>query len=198
MDLSNVWQVALAVITSLGGGAAIVFLLSDWLGKVWANRIMAKETAAHNSALEKLRNDLQKESARELEHIRHDLDIFKQKHLQGFSDKVATYRLVIENIAHILADLDIHIHGGLPPEEQAVRYDRFNRDRIKNYGYLALLAPQNVMDTNDALYDHLILVCQGKKSYEWVEVRKLAIKFLNEVRKDIGIDDSPIEYRGKL
>lgn len=33
----------LAVLTSLGCGSAIVFGLSYWLGKIWANRILSNE-----------------------------------------------------------------------------------------------------------------------------------------------------------
>ena len=40
MSLRDALSVAAAVIASLGGGAAIVLALSNWLGKVWANRLM--------------------------------------------------------------------------------------------------------------------------------------------------------------
>ena len=66
------------------------------------------------------------------------------------------------------------------------------------YGYLAMLAPQNVMDAYDKLMDHLLQIFHGTKQYLWTEVRALAISALNEIRKDVGIDKSPIEYRGEL
>jgi len=40
MDIKAVYDVAFAIIISLGGGGIIVFALSSWLGKVWANRIL--------------------------------------------------------------------------------------------------------------------------------------------------------------
>jgi hypothetical protein len=43
MNIKEVWEVAAAVIASLGGGGAIVFALSGYLGKVWADRGLAKQ-----------------------------------------------------------------------------------------------------------------------------------------------------------
>ena len=50
--------VAGALLTSLGGGAVLVFSLSSWLGKMWANRIMVADKADHDKALERIRTDL--------------------------------------------------------------------------------------------------------------------------------------------
>ena len=61
-----------------------------------------------------------------------------------------------------------------------------------------MLAPQSVMDAADALFDHLLQVSLSQLPYEWPKVRELALALLNEVRKDIGFDSSPIEYRGLL
>ena len=46
--------------------------------------------------------------------------------------------------------------------------------------------------------DHLLKILNGSEGYEWKKVRELAINLLNEIRKDIGIDKNPIEYRGEL
>jgi hypothetical protein len=54
----DVWRVALAVLASLGGGGAIVVMLSSWLGKVWANRILEQDRAHYASELERLKTDL--------------------------------------------------------------------------------------------------------------------------------------------
>jgi len=46
----DVLKIVLGVIASLGGGGAIVLLLSGWLGRVWAERLMEKERHAHAQA----------------------------------------------------------------------------------------------------------------------------------------------------
>jgi hypothetical protein len=59
VDLTEVSKIAGAVLLSLGGGSAIVFACSSWLGKVWAARILENDRLAH---------------ARELEHMRAEYD----------------------------------------------------------------------------------------------------------------------------
>lgn len=63
---------------------------------------------------------------------------------------------------------------------------------------MAMLAPQSVMDAFDALFDFLIMVAHGQKTYDWPTVRHLALTLLNEVRKDIAVDMNPIKYKGEL
>ncbi len=72
----------------------------------------------------------------------------------------------------------------------------FDRKRMALYGYLGMLAPQAVMDAQDALVDHLLDLMDGQASYEWTKIRSLAIALINEIRIDLGVDPTRIEYRG--
>jgi hypothetical protein len=47
------------ILGALGGGAAVALALSRWLGKVWAERILANTEAEHSEKLERLEKDLQ-------------------------------------------------------------------------------------------------------------------------------------------
>ena len=58
MTIADAWKVALAVLASLGGGGVIVALLSGWLGKVWANRLMEKDRTQYAAEIERLRSSL--------------------------------------------------------------------------------------------------------------------------------------------
>lgn len=57
------WEVVLkfvtATIAGVGAGGAIVFALSSWLGKVWANRILANEKHILETELEKTKRELE-------------------------------------------------------------------------------------------------------------------------------------------
>lgn len=64
MTVKNVFEVAFALIISLGGGGAIVWGLSSWLGKVWANRILEDEKAKHQKEIEGYKSELRKELER--------------------------------------------------------------------------------------------------------------------------------------
>lgn len=82
--------------------------------------------------------------------------------------------------------------------EAGARFDEFNEQRLKVYGYLAMLAPQSVMDAQDSLIDHLLKISHGTVVYEWSAVREKALALLNAVREDIGIGKEPITYNGEL
>lgn len=44
----------------------------------------------------------------------------------------------------------------------------------------------------------LLNIAFDREEYDWGKVRELVIGLLNELRKDIGIDKTPIKYRGEL
>ena len=58
MNMTEIFYVAGAVLASTGGAAAIIFGLSSWLGRVWANRILENDKLFYSSELEKLKNKL--------------------------------------------------------------------------------------------------------------------------------------------
>lgn len=196
MTVQDALSIAATFLVSLGGGAAIVFGLSSWLGKVWANRIMTADRARHAEDLERLRASLSSENDQRMRQMETGLEIYKDRFLKAHHDKVATYRMATDIIASLLAELD-RAHR-LTPDQAALIVDTFNRDRIRLYGYLGMLAPQSVMDAQDALIDYLLLVVHGNAKYEWARVRAFALAVLNEIRKDIGIDTDSIQYRGAL
>lgn len=183
MEWETVFKFVTASIASIGAGGAIIFALSSWLGKVWANRILNEEKYKLGSELEKTKREL---------------DIIKETILRFQNDKILAYRAIVDVVAQILSAFDSHQMGRLQPQEAGSRFDEFNEQRIRVYGYLAMLAPQAVMDAQDQLMDHLIDIANGSVEYKWQRVRELAINLLNAIRKDIGIDKNPIEYRGKL
>jgi hypothetical protein len=193
MTVSDVLKIAASILVSLGGAGAIVIGLSSWLGKVWANRIMAGDRAKHDRALEQLRAELLRANEEDLNKLKSELEVQRHVRIQEHQDKIAIYRLVADIVGDILADLDrLPANQPYPPDLD----DRFNRQRMKAYGYLGMLAPQDVMDSYDRLIDYLIDVTGGTRPHEWSDVRVLIIDMINCVRADIGINKSPIEYRG--
>lgn len=62
MDIDEIFKVSAAIISSVGGAAVIMFVLSSWLGKVWANRILEKDKLLYSSELERIKNQLHAES----------------------------------------------------------------------------------------------------------------------------------------
>jgi hypothetical protein len=52
-------QISGAILVSMGGASAILFGLSSWLGKVWANRILEEDKDKYSRSLEQLKSQYQ-------------------------------------------------------------------------------------------------------------------------------------------
>ncbi len=60
MNTEDIWSIAGAVITSIGGSALLLAVFSSWLSKVWASRILEKDRAKYQTEIELLKSDLNK------------------------------------------------------------------------------------------------------------------------------------------
>jgi hypothetical protein len=56
MSLADLLELSAAVLASIGGASLLLFAMSNWLGKVWADRLMRRETAEFSRDLEALKN----------------------------------------------------------------------------------------------------------------------------------------------
>lgn len=54
--MNDLFKTCVVIIGSLGGTGAVILVLSSWLGKVWANRLMAKEKAQFETDLEAIKS----------------------------------------------------------------------------------------------------------------------------------------------
>ncbi|EMX0314405.1 hypothetical protein AAFZ98_004560 [Vibrio parahaemolyticus] len=80
MDWESIFKVSAGFLASVGSASAIIFGLSSWLGKVWAQRILEQE---------------KNKMAIGLESTKRELDLAKDKLLGNHSDKIAIYRMVL-------------------------------------------------------------------------------------------------------
>ena len=64
MNWTFAFQLGTAIITSLGGGAAIVFGLSNFLGKLWADRALEREKHKYAEILQTAKSELDKAAGR--------------------------------------------------------------------------------------------------------------------------------------
>ena len=83
MDLSNIVSVAATIIASLGGSGIIIFSLSNWLGKVWAERLMQSEKMKF---------------AKEIDEIRHRFSIEQNKLFIIHENQKDSFRRVIKGM----------------------------------------------------------------------------------------------------
>ncbi|HBL85173.1 MAG: hypothetical protein A2Y17_01385 [Clostridiales bacterium GWF2_38_85] len=59
--MAEIFKIASAIILSLGGSGIVLFGLSSWLGKVWANRILEKEKHQYDIEIENYKAKLETE-----------------------------------------------------------------------------------------------------------------------------------------
>ena len=194
MNWLEVLKVGASIILSVGSAGGIILVLSGWLGKVWATRIMESDRARHAEELERIRARLVADNQASLDRLKSELTIQQEKHLKEHADKLAIYRLSVDIICDLLADFDLTLMSSKPPADM---FDKFNRRRMKAYAYLAMMAPQGVMDAFDRLTDYLLAIIHGEKKHDWPTVRGAAIHLKNHIRIDFAIDNSPISYRGE-
>ena len=193
--MSEYISIGATIIASLGGSGEIILGLSNYLGKIRAERLMATEKANHEQKLEHLRVQLQKENQLHLAELNNGLEIYKQTHLREHSDKLVIYRATIDLVAIMLAKVEMIVlrhKRELSPEEKEI----FETERLKIYGYLAMIAPQEVMDANDAFIDQLLAIIFDGETTSWEEIRAKALCLTNAMRRDIGIDKSDVAYNG--
>jgi len=126
----------------------------------------------------------------------HELDIIRNKEISGHKDKIMIYRLAVD----IFADLYVGLQQAVRNQTfNAELIDKYNYGWVKCYGYLSMLAPQEVMDSFDQLNDYILNIINGRSPIQpWPVTRQYALNFLNSVRKDISLAQSPVEYRGEL
>lgn len=83
--------------------------------------------------------------------------------------------------------------GPLSQEEKR----EFEEQRLRIYAYLAMHSPQSVMKACDKLIDLILAIIYDEQNITWPFFRELAINLLNEIRKDLGLNPTPISYQGK-
>lgn len=103
MEIQDALQLSGLILGSLGGGSAIIFGFSSWLGKVWANRLMEKEKSEHAQELESLRNRLTQDTESYKIKLKKSEFIF-QKEFEAASEFIVLKRWILPS--HSYPDMD--------------------------------------------------------------------------------------------
>ena len=196
MDLKEVIQVAAAILLSLGGGGIIVFGLSSWLGKVWAERILSSEKARFEREMAALQNELRLNAEKQLADVHSALAVHRETFLKHHGDKIAIYRKATDFVTATIHEFELFTLG-IQAQVSPEVVKRFHFERLQVYGYLGMLAPQDVMDKFDAMIELMLVFIVDKEPVAWLDIRNTALALLNAIRADLGVVGPGIEYRGK-
>ena len=109
------------------------------------------------------------------------------------------YRSVVDLLVEIIMVRQLVKAGvyQLDPMRDLETFKRFETARLKIHGQLAIFAPQSVLDAYSELSDYFLDIADGKLQYDFPRARELGFLLLNQVRIDLGIDPSPVAYRGR-
>lgn len=176
-------ELTLEIIAKIGGVAALIGALSAFLANIWAGRIMRKEQQKIDAFLARNQSEL---------------DELISKKLRHHEDKLKCYAKAVELVATLAADIDDVALKQQPASAIGELFSRFNRGRFNAWGQMALVAPQQVMDSFDRLAEYVISTMQSPGAYDFKILRNHAVVWLNAVREDMGVNSVPIDYQGHL
>lgn len=180
MNIDEILKIATAIIVSLGGGALLIAVSANWLGGIWAKRMLQNERAKHSEVLES---------------VKKELDLLKQKELSRHFDKLSIYKDVVHLVSELLRELE----AVTTSKQDVINPDiehAFALNRNKVYGYIVLVSSQDVMDRYNEMIDFFIpIIYEGQKG-KWTEMRSKADSMLNAMRVDLGIQEGRVVYRG--
>ena len=175
--LTELAEIAASVLVSLGGGGTIVLGLSNWLGRVWAERLMEKEKARYEKELENFKAELTRENDRTGQRLR---------------EKLALYKDAITPVVSFILALSNPPLGG----NVAMLLVDFEKERLATTALLGMFAPLPVFEAYNEIIDYLFDCRERKRVYEFAEFRRLAFKMLSEIRRDVGVAGDELVYRG--
>lgn len=150
MSISEIFQIAGAIIVSVGGATLIIFALASWLGKVWATRIMEKEKHEFNKEIERYKQDLALLSAE------HNIRFSELHRKQAEAIRILYKKLIkADNSIGLLAIFYEH-HKEISEDvkENLNKSSEIGADFISFYNDNEILFPENICQMISALEDN--------------------------------------------
>lgn len=175
MQISEIFQIAQAILLSLGGGAIIVFALSSWLGKVWAERLAANSRLKYEKELEHFKSELKKQS--ELNNL-------------NYREKIDLYKEAIIPIIEFMERA--HRGNGQITKEQ---FHDFFASSTKITAQLTMFSPKVVFDKYVYFLDYINRSVDGAEEEPFTRFRDIVYLLLSEIRKDIGVHTDEISIK---
>lgn len=65
MEYDDALKIVITAIGAVGGAGVIIAAFANWLGKLWANKLMTDQKAAHSRELEEFKTDLLAQTERQ-------------------------------------------------------------------------------------------------------------------------------------
>lgn len=112
MDFSEIVNIAFSIIATVGTSGAIILGLSNWLGKIWAERILNSDRERHQRNIELFKSEL----SSEVEILKSDLSLDVERLKAELSSDVERLRSVLAlklEISRRLSENQFHLYNDL-------------------------------------------------------------------------------------
>ncbi|HEX8695064.1 MAG TPA: hypothetical protein VF746_21815 [Longimicrobium sp.] len=113
--------------------------------------------------------------------IQAEVEVYNNVYLGQLQGREQIFRTFSETISDFLRDV------GLEGWEGSESQDRFYRRWFKFYTDLALVAPQNVMESLGNLSVYVTSVANGRQTYLWDDFEPLYSAFINDMRNHLDL-----------
>jgi len=150
------------------GGAAIMMAAVAWLVKELAKHFLNKDIEIHRTLLEQE----------------------NEKKSINYKEKIDLYKEISQPIVELIVEIE---------HNQSIAMESlkaFERKRLMITAQLTMFAPDYVYHSYNRLIDYLYNSFEGKEEYSFEQFREIAMQFLSDIRKDIGIYKDDIVYAG--
>lgn len=128
-------------------------------------------------------------------------EALKTKHLKLYELKIDIYKSATNRIAAILADFDFHedlSQENMNDQQRKFwhqRYKKFHKEKNTIISNLSLIAPTKVVNATKDLFEYLRQIIDDQKDWDWSTIKDKTQTLLNEMRADIDIDLTPIDFK---
>lgn len=195
LNITDYFNIALSILSSLGGGVLIVYGFSNYIAKIWAQRIIQNEKYDKEKEIAKLKHDqdlliteIKSRHDASIAELKSMLEKINTEHNLNYQEKIKLYIEITNPLSDFINKTTL---ANLTPADLA----SFDSQRLKLTAQLALFAPQYVFDSFNDMIDYLYSSLETR-TFDFHKFRTLALKFLSDARKDIGIFTDDIAYNG--
>ncbi len=131
--MQNVWEIVSSIILAFGGSSVIILGMSNWLGKVWASRILEKEKTNLTKELEDYKLTINKQ----LEEYKNHLLLNGEKALHvskvQYDKEFEIYRIIWEKLIECKSNtIELYpVLEDVPTDKEEL--EEFNKNKWKKF-----------------------------------------------------------------
>jgi hypothetical protein len=208
--ISDLFSVATAVLVSIGGAGGVLMLLSSWLGKVWAERILGREKADLTKSIETIKAELTRSIEREKAEMARLHEAHRSQLQELSTQRIDALNRKRDVYTPLATKMRVLLRADMTPEQQ--RQDKWAFLAAYDQGYIWSSEPviaairdlietverKTAADVNASLTPpNSPVAAEVRATAQALDIRaaELYRRCLLEMRRDSGFPDSAAEYR---